>query len=103
MKDHVAINHDGTRYPCDNCEYKATTKSYLKKHKQSKHEGMRYSCDDCEYSATSQYLLKKHSERDHTSSLNESKDKDLNQSSVGKKKKNILKETNFLKQISFSN
>ena len=86
LKDHVAFDHKGTRYPCDNCEYRATTKSYLKKHKQSKHEGIRFPCDDCEYSATSKYLLKKHCERDHISSSNQSKDKDLYQSSVGKQK-----------------
>jgi len=33
-------------------EYAAITASKLKKHKESKHEGVRYPCDECEFAAT---------------------------------------------------
>ena len=40
------------RYPCDQCDYAATTASTLKQHKESKHEGVGYPCDQCDYIAT---------------------------------------------------
>ena len=41
-------NMKGVRYECDKCEYKATCKSDIPKHKQVKHEGDKYECNQCE-------------------------------------------------------
>ena len=35
---HQAAKHEGVRYPCDMCDYMATQKTSLKKHKEAKHE-----------------------------------------------------------------
>ena len=53
------------RYPCDKCEYTATTASHLKRHNESKHEEVRYPCGKCEYSATTAGVLRKHDESKH--------------------------------------
>ena len=52
--------HEWGIYECDKCEYKATWKSDLTKHKQWKHEGVRYECDQCEYKATDKDNPRKH-------------------------------------------
>jgi len=36
--------HEGSRYPCPQCEHAATTTGNLKLHVESKHEGVRYPC-----------------------------------------------------------
>jgi len=35
------------RYPCDKCEYAATSTWDLSRHIKSYHEGVRYPCDKC--------------------------------------------------------
>ena len=57
--------HEGVRYSCDSCDYKATTTGHLKKHKESIHEGVRYSCDCCDYKATQISHLKTHKQAKH--------------------------------------
>ena len=37
--------HKGAKYPCDECEYKATTQGSLKAHKMVIHKGDKYRCD----------------------------------------------------------
>ena len=45
------------RYPCDKCEYAATSESHLKRYIEIKPEGVSYPCDTFEYAATtSRYL-----------------------------------------------
>ena len=51
LKRHIESIHEGIRYPCDLCKYSSTTLSDLKRHKGNKHEGAKYLCDQCEYSA----------------------------------------------------
>jgi len=53
------------KYPCGQCEYKATRQWNLKKHKLSVHEGIKYSCDECDYKATDQSQVKKHKKVKH--------------------------------------
>ena len=53
------------RYPCNECNYAATTAGNLKQHKESKHEGIRYPCNECDYAATTTWNLKKHKKRKH--------------------------------------
>ena len=37
LKRHVQYAHEGVRYPCDGCDYKATTGSHLKRHWKNAH------------------------------------------------------------------
>ena len=43
--EHIKNNHTGVKYPCDKCEFSATTEYSLKKHSESKHETVRYFCN----------------------------------------------------------
>ena len=53
------------RYPCDKCEYAATTLSNLKQLIENKHEGVRYLCDNCEFTASTVSNLRLHIELKH--------------------------------------
>ena len=48
----VARINDMGRFECEECEASFTTKQSLTVHKESKHEGVRYECDRCDYKAT---------------------------------------------------
>ena len=37
LKEHVESIHEGVRYSCDQCDYRATTKGNLKRHEMFKH------------------------------------------------------------------
>ena len=65
LKHHKESKHDGIRYPCNQCDYAATTSGSLKTHNESKHEGIRYPCDQCDYAATKLDKLKIHKESKH--------------------------------------
>ena len=45
------------KYPCPQCEYQATTKESLDRHKRSVHEVIRYPCGQCEDQATTKSYL----------------------------------------------
>jgi len=47
-------------YPCEICEYKATTKGNLMRHIVYAHDGGKYTCDQCDYTATQKRFLKQH-------------------------------------------
>ena len=53
------------KYACDQCDFQATQKGVLNRHKKSKHEGVRYACDQCDYQASRQYALSRHIELTH--------------------------------------
>ena len=53
------------RYPCNNCDYQATTKGNLQTHIQSTHEGIKFPCKECEYQATQQIHLQTHIKLKH--------------------------------------
>ena len=53
------------RYPCDKCEYSATSQNNLREHIENKHEGVKYPCDICEFAASSVIYLKRHVEIKH--------------------------------------
>ena len=38
----------GIKYQCQHCDYQATRKDHLTKHKQSVHFGQKHPCPDCE-------------------------------------------------------
>ena len=48
------------RFPCNQCEYSANTKSNLKSHVETEHEGIRYPCDQCDFAATKKTNLMQH-------------------------------------------
>ena len=65
LKVHKEANHEGIRYPCDQCDLIYTSLSDLNKHQRSKHEGIRYPCDKCKYGAITMTHLKRHKESKH--------------------------------------
>jgi len=66
LKQHrKVVKHIGMRYPCDQCEYIATSVSHTKSHKEAKHEGIRYPCELCEFTTTRPGDLKRHKESKH--------------------------------------
>ena len=48
------------KYSCEYCDFKASLKSQLTRHKQSIHNGVKYSCEFCDYKATIKSSLKRH-------------------------------------------
>ena len=52
LQNHLEVVHEGKKYPCDQCTYKAAQKDNLLKHRQSIHEGVKYWCEQCNYEAT---------------------------------------------------
>ena len=65
MLNHVRNKHEGVRYPCSQCDYKATKQFNLKIHTESVHEGVKYPCNQCNHKATQRIGLKKHIESVH--------------------------------------
>ena len=45
LKIHVKSVHEGVKYICEHCDYKATTRSNLKIHIKSVHKGDKKSCE----------------------------------------------------------
>jgi hypothetical protein len=58
--NHKQAQHEGVRYGCNQCDYKAPYNGQLTKHKQDQHEGVRFGCDQCEYKATIKGHLARH-------------------------------------------
>ena len=57
---HIKSKHEGVRYPCDQCDYRATQKSLLLNHIKAKHEGVKYPCEQCDFKATFKVSLLRH-------------------------------------------
>ena len=55
LTTHKQSRHEGKKYPCDSCGYQATFKGDLTRHKQSRHEGKMYPCDLCEYQTSQRW------------------------------------------------
>lgn len=64
---HISTVHGIDRYPCTKCDYKATQKANLQRHIDSVHEGIRYTCEFCSYTATRKDHLSRHVKQSHTS------------------------------------
>ena len=64
-KKHTESVHEGGKYPCSQCNHKATTQSSLKIHIESVHEGVKYPCSQCFYKAIQQHHLKRHIDSKH--------------------------------------
>ena len=62
---HKRAIHQKIKFPCDQCEYQATTWGNLKIHKDAKHLKIRYPCAHCDYSATQMSSLRRHFKSKH--------------------------------------
>ena len=62
---HLKSKHKGVKYPCDQCDYKASYKGHLLTHLKSIHEGVKYPCDQCDYKATKKGSLLSHIKSKH--------------------------------------
>ena len=49
---HIKTIHDGVKFLCAQCDYKATQKDNLLTHIKTKHEGVKFPCAQCDYKAT---------------------------------------------------
>ena len=65
LKRHIKTVHEGLRYSCDQCEFKATQQGTVNGHIQSIHKGIRYACDKCEYMSTREGNLNLHKKTKH--------------------------------------
>ena len=52
-------------YKCLQCDFETMSTFSIMTHKQSKHEGIRYDCNDCEYQATTRGNLNRHKLKYH--------------------------------------
>ena len=62
---HLKSGHEGVKYPCNQCNYKATLKDSLQKHIKAIHDGVKYPCVKCSYKASLQSDLLKHHKSVH--------------------------------------
>ena len=60
LNAHIQLKHVGKKFPCARCDHQATTAGNLKAHVQYMHEGVRYPCKQCKYQATTPSHLKTH-------------------------------------------
>ena len=57
FKTHKHSQHEGIKYPCNNCTFKASCESNLKAHKDRKYRGIEIKC---EYRTNTSINLKRH-------------------------------------------
>ena len=48
FQDHIKSVHEGIRFSCEQCDYKATSRANLKKHVQGRHAARTLPCDYCD-------------------------------------------------------
>ena len=65
LKQHKEAIHQGTKYECNHCEYKAGYKSNLKAHMERMHKENKLKCDHCDYKASVYSRVKQHIENQH--------------------------------------
>ena len=61
LKRHADVKHKGVRHNCEQCDYKATRLSHLRKHFESVHLKIRkYACQECDAKFAQHSHLKRH-------------------------------------------
>ena len=60
LKEHKRTKHLGITYPCDKCDFKASSRSSFHQHIKVKHEGIRYKCKHCRTDFTARSYLNIH-------------------------------------------
>ena len=63
MVRHYRSVHEGVKYQCNQCDYRATGRGNLQRHIQSKH--FKFSCNQCIYQATEMNHLQTHIKSQH--------------------------------------
>ena len=59
------ISNDNKSTQCPECGAEFTAKSSMVTHYRSKHEGVKYPCNQCDYQATTQGNLQRHIQSQH--------------------------------------
>ena len=57
--------HEGMKYQCHTCKYRAVKEANLKIHFQAMHEGKTYKCDVCEFTASTPRSVGWHKKAKH--------------------------------------
>ena len=60
LSTHIKSIHEGVKFPCNQCDYKATQKGNLMTHIKSRHQGVIFPCNLCDYKATQKSNLMTH-------------------------------------------
>ena len=62
LRNHTQSIHQGIKYACDECDYKATKQNHLNVHIQAKHkhEGTKFACNQCDYRTAHKPTLRNH-------------------------------------------
>ena len=63
--DYIKSIHKGVKFPCYQCDHKATQKADLLRHIKSIHEGIKYPCNQCDYKAARKERLLNHVKSKH--------------------------------------
>merc|ERR1712179_615640 len=58
-----------SKFPCDYCQYSATTKHNLKTHVLSKHEGVKFPCDYCDFRGSTKGNTRAHMKKMHSAMI----------------------------------
>ena len=61
LDTHIAYEHEGRVFRCDNCDFIGKNRHNLRNHLFSHHKEKVYNCDKCEYKCAEKSSLKKHS------------------------------------------
>ena len=65
LNHHIEAVHHNYRYPCSECDYKATSLVSLKRHVETKHKGLRHECPECGKQYIQQGALRLHFQTVH--------------------------------------
>ena len=66
LRRHERSKHLNLSYPCNNCDYKATDKGSLYRHKRERHEDPEVvQCEDCAFKTKNERSLKNHIKSKH--------------------------------------
>ena len=62
---HYKAKHEGVKYYCSQCDFRASIKDSLSRHFKAKHEGVKYVCSKCDYRASIKENLRRHFKAKH--------------------------------------
>ena len=67
LGQHMNVKHHNIKYNCTEkeCDYKSSTKFVLRRHIETKHYGLRLYCDLCDFTATLKSVIKRHKIKVH--------------------------------------
>ena len=66
---HIDSVHEGIKYPCNKCEYKASTQSYLNEHINAIHKGKKFYCKHCDFKTPWRNHLRTHTKSKHLNTV----------------------------------